>query len=167
VPAKGLPDLIIGRRASQSDGVSDRLPSSMQSRFDAQAPWGILLVPVLGIAGGGGQVLSAHVGGAVLVGGDRATIGPRAEAQLGMVGAGGAVGLVMLPLRMTIPMFGFELNYRYLRPWQASDDHRAESGPELGFDLVSLRVTVTALSHRFSTPLDDRRYVVSVGYGYL
>jgi hypothetical protein len=113
------------------------------------------------------RCLSGHVGGALLIGRNRTTVGPRAEVELGIRGLGGAAGLVVIPLRATIPLFGIELNARYLRPWSVNADRREKSGPELGLDFLSLRFTVTALGKKIAAPMSERQFVFGFGFGYL
>src|SRR5204863_3626294 len=135
--------------------------------FGDERPLSEYWVPVFGIAFGGGQRVSGHIGASFLIGRHHLALGPRADIQLGNGGIGGAVGIAsVLCCRSTLPFPGVELNARYLRPWTVDDRRAPKSGPELAIDIASLRFTLAALGERVTTPASDRQFVVGVGFGY-
>ena len=165
--AEGRPKLVFGRGRSREASSAEQKATEMRVKFDDRVPIATYAVPVLGVTAGAGQGVSAHLGGALLIGRDHATAGPRSDVEIGIRGIGGSVGIAVVPVRATIPLFGLELNARYLRPWSIDPDHRAESGPEVGLDLLSLRFTASALSGRIGAALGERRFVFGFGFGYL
>jgi hypothetical protein len=164
---EGRPKLVFGAGRRRESSSPEQKAMEMRVEFDDRIPITTYGVPVFGVTTGAGQGASAHLGGALLIGRDHATVGPRSDVEIGIRGIGGSVGIVVVPTRVTIPLFGLELNARYLRPWSVDADHRAESGPEVGLDFLSLRFTASALSGKIGAPLGERRFVFGFGFGYL
>jgi hypothetical protein len=140
-------------------------PASLRVTWDGPPPRSVSTLPTFGVVAGAGQKAAIHVGGMILVGRDKVGVGARGELAAGINAASAATGIVV-PFRATTPIFGVELNGRYMRPWSSDNNRRAEWGPEIGVNIDSWRLTFTALGSGVLTPLDQRRFVVGFGWGY-
>jgi hypothetical protein len=123
----------------------------------------------LGLVFLGDQRVSAYVGQVWFVAHAPLHLGLSAELRPGWTG--GALGMAIVAMPRLgpdpIPFPGVALGFRYLRPWLRESAQPARFGPELSLFLLSLRFSVTAFSPRLGTPLGQRDYVVSAGFGYL
>lgn len=123
--------------------------------------------PVVGVMGGGGQVVSAHIGFTVLQGKLERALGLRADVSPGVTGIGAGAGVIANLFGGAFALPGMELNMRALRSWSGEHAHRWSYGPEIAVNLLSLRFTVAALADTLGARVRDRRFVIGFGFGYL
>jgi hypothetical protein len=140
--------------------------STMRVDASGPPPFGGVTLLVVGGAIGSGQKLSAHGGGMFVLSRDGFGAGARAAVDVGLNGAGADAGIVLIPFRGSTPNLGIEFNARYLRPWREGAGASAESGPEIGFDLLGYRLTLSWLAPAIGVPAGQRRLVVGFGFGY-
>ncbi|HXU06290.1 MAG TPA: hypothetical protein VN903_35285 [Polyangia bacterium] len=138
--------------------------STMRADGSGRAPFGGTPMLVSGGMVGAGQKVSAHAGGMVVVSRGGFGAGGRVAAEIGVNGAGGGAGIVLVPVGGSFPNLAVELNARYLRSWRSGA--LAESGPEVGFDLIGYRFTLASLAPAIDAPPSGRRVVVGFGFGY-
>jgi hypothetical protein len=123
----------------------------------------------LGLVFLGDQRISAYVGQVWFFAHAPWHLGLSAELRPGWTG--GALGMAIVAMPRVgpapIPFPGVALGLRYLKPWLRDTAQPARFGPELSLFLATLRFSVTAYGPRPGTPLPDRDFVVSAGFGYL
>jgi hypothetical protein len=165
IQAAGLAPMHTRLDFRHGSGGPEGETSAMRVTWDGPPPWSVMMLPVFGISGGGGQKGAAHLGGMVIASRTELGAGVRGELAAGINAASAAAGIVVIPLRAARPVLGIEFNGRYMRPW-SSDGNRAEWGTEIGLNFLNLRLTVTTLGPGVLTPLDQRRVVIGFGWGY-
>jgi hypothetical protein len=163
IQAAGMAPLHIALDFRHDSRRADEEVSPMRVTWDGPPPWSVMALPTFGIAAGAGQAGSAHIGG-MIIAGRIFGAGVRGELAAGFNAASAAAGIVTIPV--PVPNVGIELNGRYMRPWSSDGDRRAEWGLEIGLDLASWRLTLTALGPSLLTPLSQRRVVIGFGWGY-
>jgi len=156
-----------GAALSAPQGLSAELDGSGPLRVvvDPSTPLSPVVLPALGLVGGGGQTVSVHGGAVFWVANKRFGAGLRAVGEVGETGFGGAAGVVVSPVLGLMPAVVVEANARWLRSWDAEPASRV--GPEIAVTLLAfLRTSVSVLpddsgaSRRWKT-------FVGVGWGYL
>jgi hypothetical protein len=165
--AAGYPDL----RASFGPPLSPvpaPAPDAQAMRVDwtGVPPASVLLLPVLGVAGGEGQHVAGHLGGMFLAGRRYVAGGLRLAGTVGDRGYGGGAGPVFIACCAAAPILGVEVNARYLRPWTITDDRAPIYGLELALDLAVFRFTFASYGHEVATPVGHRTFTIGLGVGY-
>jgi hypothetical protein len=141
-------------------------PSTMHVDESGPAPLSVVTLPAVGGMAGAGQKYSVHVGAMAVVSRGGPGAGARAAAEVGAAGLGGTAGVVIIPVDGTTPNVAVELNARYVTRWSPGADARAESGPEIGVDLLGYRLTLAWLASAIDTPASRRRFVFGFGFGH-
>jgi hypothetical protein len=155
-----------GRTATRILGQGEGPAEALRAIVEPTDPWTGAWFPALGVAIGGRQKASMHLGAAVMWARRRGLgLGARADVTPGLDAFSAAAGLLVSPKGGFVLFPGLELNVRWLRPWQVDVSRGVEFGPELGINLLNLRFTLSSMGPGWST--DSRQAVVSIGVGYL
>jgi hypothetical protein len=151
-----------------SGGVVDR--DGWQARFDAHGRnEGPRAVPIFGVMGGRSQLVCAYGGGLLFLTHFPVRLAMRGEGELGIKGAAAFGGLALGAPTQTMPFLNFDVGARIFRPWDGTSSGGAALGPEISFELLSIRVAFASV--RSFSPDASGAHVwtkqVLVGLGYM
>lgn len=124
--------------------------------------------PTMGLLVQGEQRLSLYAGYVWFVTQTPVLAGISLDVRPGLTGGSAGASFVAMPGAFRgVPFPALGLGVRALKPWLRESPEPARFGPELSLFFLSLRFSVTAYSPRAGAALDDRDYVLGVGFGYL
>lgn len=157
------------------DGTTLEAPGAPGSTTQAEGPLRAVLerpgpefviLPALGLAGGGGLSASAHGGVVLFLSSASFSVGTRAAVELGVTGSAAAAGVVFSPFTAVRPILAVELNARWLAPWSRAFGGTWKRGGELAIDLLLWRVAWSVLAEDLGAPRAEWSSFVSLGWGY-